>query len=119
MIAVFTKEMPAINRLSMLGIPPKDVIEGLKCQCPIKEKIKKSDFVIDNSMNPEKRQKNGLQRFTKNSQKRQKPKMLILEGKVDRVAKILGKPFSIEGTVIKGAGKGRKASPYSDYQTFH
>ena len=80
MIAVFTKEITAINRLSMLGIPPKDVIERLKCQCPIKEKIKKSDFVIDNSMNPEKT-KNRLQRFTKNSQKRQKPKILFLKAR--------------------------------------
>ena len=107
MIAVFTKEITAINRLSMLGISPKDVIERLKCQCPIKEKIKKSDFVIDNSMNPEKTKKQ-VTAVYKELLKEAKAKNLILEGKVDRIAKILGKPFSIEGTVIKGAGRGEK-----------
>ena len=106
-VTVFTKEITAINRLSMLGIPPKDVIERLKCQCPIKEKIKKSDFVIDNSMNPEKTKKQ-VTAVYKELSKEAKAKNLILEGKVDRVAKILGKPFSIEGTVIKGAGRGEK-----------
>ena len=68
MITVFTKEITAINRLSMHGILPKECsLERLKCQPSDKtEKIKKSDFVIDNSMNPEKT-KNRLQRFTKNS----------------------------------------------------
>ena len=107
MITVFTKEITAINRLSMLGISPKDVIERLKCQCPIKEKIKKSDFVIDNSMNPEKTKKQ-VTAVYKELLKEAKAKNLILEGKVDRIAKILGKPFSIEGTVIKGAGRGEK-----------
>lgn len=107
MIAVFTKEITAINRLSMLGILPKDVIERLKCQCPIKEKIKKSDFAIDNSMNPEKTKKQ-VTAVYKKLLKEAKIKNLILEGKVDRAAKILGKPFSIEGTVIKGAGRGEK-----------
>ena len=107
MIAVFTKEITAINRLSMLGILPKDVIERLKCQLPIKEKIKKSDFVIDNRMNPEKTKKQ-VTAVYKELLKETKIKNLILEGRVDRAAKILGKPFSIEGTVIKGAGRGGK-----------
>lgn len=107
MITVVTNETTAINRLSMLGISPKDVIERLKCQLPIKEKIKKSDFVIDNSMNPEKTKKQ-VTAVYKKFLKEAKIKNLILEGKVDRVAKILGKPFSIEGTVIKGAGRGEK-----------
>lgn len=107
MITVFTNETTAINRLSMLGISPKDVIERLKCQFPIKEKIKKSDFVIDNSMNPEKTKKQ-VTAVYKKLLKEAKAKNLILEGKVDRAAKILGKPFSIEGTVIKGAGRGEK-----------
>ncbi len=107
MITIFTNETTAINRLSMLGISPKDVIERLKCQFPIKEKIKKSDFVIDNSMNPEKT-KNQVTAVYKKLLKEAKTKNLILEGRVDRAAKILGKPFSIEGTVIKGAGRGEK-----------
>ena len=107
MIAVFTKETIAINRLSMLGISPKEVVERLKCQLPIKEKIKKSDFVIDNSMNPDKTKKH-VTAVYKELLKEAKTKNLILEGKVDRAAKILGKPFSIEGTVIKGAGRGGK-----------
>ena len=107
MIAVFTKEITTINRLSMLGISPKDVIERLKCQFPIKEKIKKSDFVIDNSMNPEKTKKQ-VTAVYKKLLKEAKTKNLILEGKVDRAAKVLGKPFSIEGTVIKGSGRGEK-----------
>ncbi|OGW56160.1 MAG: dephospho-CoA kinase [Nitrospirae bacterium RBG_16_43_8] len=107
MITVFTKETTAINRLSILGILPKDVIERLKCQLPIKEKIKKSDFVIDNSMNPEKTKKQ-VTAVYKELLKEAKAKNLILEGRVERAAKILGKPFSIEGTVIKGAGRGEK-----------
>ena len=107
MITVFTKEITAINRLSMHGILPKEVVERLKCQLPIKEKIKKSDFVIDNSMNPEKTKKQ-VTAVYKELLKEAKAKNLILEGKVDRIAKILGKPFSIEGTVIKGAGRGEK-----------
>ncbi len=107
MITVFTKETTAINRLSMLGISPKEVVERLKCQLPIKEKIKKSDFVIDNSMNPENTKKQ-VRAVYKKLLKEAKAKNLILEGKVSRAAKILGKPFSIEGTVIKGAGRGEK-----------
>ncbi|MDP2279224.1 MAG: dephospho-CoA kinase, partial [Nitrospirota bacterium] len=107
MVAVFTSETTAINRLSILGIPPKDVIERLKCQLPIKEKIKKSDFVIDNSMNPEKTKKQVTAAY-KELLKEAKAKNLVLEGRVDRAAKIIGKPFSIEGTVIKGAGRGEK-----------
>jgi dephospho-CoA kinase len=107
MITVVTNETTAINRLSMHGISPKDVIERLKCQLPIKEKVKKSDFAIDNSMNPEKTKKY-VTSIYKELLKEAKIKNLILEGKVDRAAKILGKPFSIEGTVIKGAGRGEK-----------
>lgn len=107
MVTVFTRDTIAINRLSMHGISPKEVIERLKCQLPIKEKIKKSDFVIDNSMNPEKTKKQ-VTAVYKELLKETKIKNLILEGKVDRAAKIPGKPFSIEGTVIKGAGRGKK-----------
>ena len=93
MIAVFTKETIAINRLSMLGISPKEVVERLKCQLPIKEKKRlKSDFVIDNSMNPDKTKKH-VTAVYKELLKEAKTKNLILEGKVDRAAKILGKPF--------------------------
>ncbi|MCX5717718.1 MAG: dephospho-CoA kinase [Nitrospirae bacterium] len=107
MIAVFTNETTAINRLSMLGIPPKDAIERLKCQFPIKEKVKRSDFVIDNSMNPEKTKKQ-VAAVYKKLLKEAKTKNLILEGKVDRAAKLLRKPYFIEGTVIKGSGRGEK-----------
>lgn len=107
MITVVTNETTAINRLSMHGIPPKEVIERLKCQLPIKEKIKKSDFVIDNSMNPDKTKKQ-VAAVYKELLKEAKIKDLVLEGKVNRAAKILGRPFSIEGTVIKGAGRGGK-----------
>ncbi|NCO83032.1 MAG: dephospho-CoA kinase [Nitrospirae bacterium CG02_land_8_20_14_3_00_44_33] len=107
MITVFTKETTAINRLSLHGIPPKEVIERLKCQLPIKEKIKRSDYKIDNSGLPEKTKKQ-VEAVYRELLKEAKIKNLILEGRVDRAAKILGKPFSIEGTVIKGAGRGEK-----------
>jgi len=107
MLTVFTKKTTAINRLSMHGIPPNEVIERLKCQLPIKEKIMRSDYKIDNSGLPEKTKKY-ITAVYKELLKEAKIKNLILEGRVDRVAKILGKPFSIEGTVIKGAGRGEK-----------
>ncbi|OGW77558.1 MAG: dephospho-CoA kinase, partial [Nitrospirae bacterium RIFOXYB2_FULL_43_5] len=107
MIAVFTKEITAINRLSMHGISPKEVVERLKCQLPIKEKIKRSDYKMDNSGLPEKTRKH-VTAVYKELLKEAKTKNLILEGRVDRAAKILGKPFSVEGTVIKGAGRGEK-----------
>jgi dephospho-CoA kinase len=106
-ITVFTSETTAINRLSMLGISPKDVIGRLKCQVPIKEKIKKSDFVIDNSMNPEETKKQ-VAAVYKKLLKEAEIKNLILEGRVDRAAKLFGKPYFIEGTVIRGSGRGEK-----------
>ena len=93
-ITVFTSETTAINRLSMLGISPKDVIGRLKCQVPIKEKIKKSDFVIDNSMNPEETKKQ-VAAVYKKLLKEAEIKNLILEGRVDRAAKLFVKPYFI------------------------
>ena len=107
MITVFTRETTAINRLSMHGIQPKEVIERLKCQLPIKEKIKKSDYQIDNSGLPEKTKKQ-VEAVYKKLIEDAKLKKLLSSGKVQDVKKITGKPYFIEGKVIKGAGRGGK-----------
>jgi len=107
MITVFIKDTTAINRLSMHGILPKEVIERLRCQLPIKEKIKKSDYKIDNSGLPEKTKKQ-VEAVYKNLAEDAKIKELLLAGKVQDVKKITGKNYFIEGKVIKGAGRGGK-----------
>lgn len=48
-ITVFTDEETAIKRLVQKGIPEDDIRRRLKSQFPIKMKIERSDFVIDNS----------------------------------------------------------------------
>lgn len=48
-ITVFTDEETAIKRLLEKGIPEDDIRRRLKSQFPIKMKIERSDFVIDNS----------------------------------------------------------------------
>ncbi len=52
-ITVFTTKKEAIKRLEKKGINKKDAIIRLKTQLPVKEKIKKSDFTINNSRTPE------------------------------------------------------------------
>jgi dephospho-CoA kinase len=47
-ITVFTKEETALNRLWKEGITRENALIRLKAQIPIEEKIKRSDFVIDN-----------------------------------------------------------------------
>ncbi len=48
-ITVHTKEKIALNRLKKDGITKEKVLLRLKAQLPIDEKIKRSDFVIDNN----------------------------------------------------------------------
>jgi dephospho-CoA kinase len=48
-VTVYTKEKTALTRLEKDGIKREDVILRLKSQFPIKEKVKQSDFVIDNN----------------------------------------------------------------------
>lgn len=107
MITVFTDQSTAVKRLSMLGITAKQARERLKCQLPVKEKIKKSDFSIDNNKELEKT-KSQVEAIYKRLLLEAKIKKLVSEGKVKKAAKVLGKPFSIEGMVIKGAGRGGK-----------
>lgn len=48
-ITVHTKEKIALNRLKKDGITKEKALIRLKAQLPIDEKIKRSDFVIDNN----------------------------------------------------------------------
>ena len=48
-ITVHTKEKTALNRLKKDGITKEKALLRLKAQLPIDEKIKRSDFVIDNN----------------------------------------------------------------------
>ncbi len=48
-ITVHTKEKIALNRLKKDGITKEKALLRLKAQLPIDEKIKRSDFVIDNT----------------------------------------------------------------------
>ncbi len=106
-ITVFTNETTAINRLSMVGITPGMASERLKCQLPIKEKIKRADFSIDNSGFPEKTRAK-VEAVYKQLLQETRVKELLSAGKVREIKKIIGRLFSIEGRVIKGAGRGGK-----------
>ena len=48
-ITVHTKEDIALDRLEKEGIDKKDALLRLKSQIPVKEKVKRSDFIIDNN----------------------------------------------------------------------
>jgi dephospho-CoA kinase len=48
-ITVYTEEKVALYRLSKEGISRQEAMARLKTQLPIKEKIKRADFVIDNN----------------------------------------------------------------------
>jgi dephospho-CoA kinase len=48
-ITVFSREGKALDRLEKTGIKRKDAIKRLESQLPVEEKIKRSDFIIDNN----------------------------------------------------------------------
>ena len=48
-IVVHTSEDTVLKRLGMKGVPKKDALLRLKAQLPIKDKIKRADFLIDNN----------------------------------------------------------------------
>ncbi len=48
-ITVHTKEDIALDRLEKEGIDRKDALLRLKSQIPVKDKVKRSDFIIDNN----------------------------------------------------------------------
>jgi dephospho-CoA kinase len=48
-IVVHTTEENALTRLEMKGVPKKDALLRLRAQLPIKEKMKRADFLIDNN----------------------------------------------------------------------
>jgi dephospho-CoA kinase len=52
-ITVFTDEATALARLEKKGIGRQDAMQRLRAQIPIRDKIVKSDFVIDNNGSPE------------------------------------------------------------------
>jgi dephospho-CoA kinase len=49
-ITVYTKEEIALNRLEQKGVTREKALLRLKAQLPIDEKIKRSDFVINNNV---------------------------------------------------------------------
>lgn len=53
-IVVYIEKETALKRLELSGINRKSAIKRLSCQMPIEEKIKRADFVIDNSGTPDK-----------------------------------------------------------------
>jgi len=48
-ITVFTDEETALKRLEKAGVKRTDALLRLQSQLPVKEKMKRSDFIIDNS----------------------------------------------------------------------
>jgi dephospho-CoA kinase len=52
-ITVFTDESTALARLEKKGIGRPEAMQRLRAQIPIRDKINKSDFVIDNNRSPE------------------------------------------------------------------
>lgn len=53
-ITVYTKEETTLSRLGKEGITREEALLRLKAQLPIEEKIKRSDFIIDNNGTAEK-----------------------------------------------------------------
>lgn len=56
-ITVHTSEEEAVRRLGQKGISLADALARLRAQMPISEKIRRADYVIDNSGSPEETQK--------------------------------------------------------------
>lgn len=102
-ITVFTDTKTAIKRLSKSRISPDLAMQRLNCQMPIKEKIKMSDFAVNNSKTLQATRKHTAEIFKKLLLSK-----LVYEGKVEQVKRITGKPYYIEGKVVKGAGRGGK-----------
>jgi dephospho-CoA kinase len=48
-ITIYATEKTALNRLSKVGVGREEATLRLRAQIPIKEKIKRSDFAIDNN----------------------------------------------------------------------
>jgi len=107
MITVFADEKTAIKRLGLHGITPTQAKQRLRCQLQIKTKIKKADFKINNSGTLEK-SKAQVKAIYKKLSEEAKVKNFLSKGKVHEAEKLLGTPYSIEGRVIKGAGRGGK-----------
>jgi dephospho-CoA kinase len=48
-ITVYSREEKALSRLEKQGIKRQETLQRLKSQLPIEEKIRRSDFIIDNN----------------------------------------------------------------------
>ncbi|MBI4690912.1 MAG: dephospho-CoA kinase [Nitrospirae bacterium] len=106
-ITVFTNKKTAINRLAEYGVTPKIAKQRLGCQLPIEKKIWKADFKIDNNGTIEDT-KSQVKEIYKRISEEARVNDLILHGKVREASRLLGRPYFIEGRVIKGAGRGGK-----------
>lgn len=104
-ITVYSKKDMALKRLTESGITRKSAEQRLKNQLPIKEKLKRTDYKVDNS---KKTLQTGAQvkEVYKKLSEEAKIKDLVAKGKVHEVNELLGRPFQIEGIVVRGAGKG-------------
>lgn len=56
-ITVHTSEEEAVRRLMQKGISHGEALARLKTQMPISEKVRRSDYIIDNSGSPEETQR--------------------------------------------------------------
>jgi dephospho-CoA kinase len=56
-ITVHTSEEEAIRRLTQKGVSREEALARLKAQMPVSEKIRRSDYSIDNSGSPEETKK--------------------------------------------------------------
>jgi dephospho-CoA kinase len=104
-ITVYAKKDAAFKRLTESGITRQSAEQRLKNQLPIKEKLKKTDYKIDNSkkiLQTDVQVKEVYKRLFEEA----KIKDLIAKGEVHKVNELLGKPFQIEGIVVKGARRG-------------
>ncbi|MCE5195055.1 MAG: dephospho-CoA kinase [Nitrospiraceae bacterium] len=102
-ITVFAGKKTTLKRLGKSGISPETARQRLGCQMPIEKKIKMSDFSVNNSKTLQQTKKQAAEIFRKLLVAK-----LASEGKVEQIKKIAGRPFYIEGKVIKGAGRGGK-----------
>lgn len=105
-ITVYTDTETAMMRLERKGIGRDEAIRRLTAQMPIEEKIRKADFVITNNgtIDDTKRQVHEIYEKLKSNI----IKDLICHGRVREASLILGRPYEIKGTVIRGKGRGAR-----------
>lgn len=106
-ITVYAKKNTALKRLAESGITHQSAEQRLKNQLPIKEKLKKTDYKVDNSKKILQTSAQVREVYKKLAEEAN-VNDLVAKGEVHKVSELFGRPFQIEGIVVKGAGRGSR-----------